>query len=278
MQGAAEAKKAWLAGVFDRAAPTYDLIGASYHAELGRRLTNRAHLFPGASVLDVACGRGAVLIPAAMAIGPGGQAVGADISVEMARLAGVESSRIGLSNCQALVMDAEELGFGDSSFDFVFCAFSMPFFPDPARAAGEFARVLKPGGSLGISTWGDEDPEWEWEDELFGQLSVNRRAVSYQFSTPGSLQALFEGAGFEDVSMQVETLDISFADEKEWWAWKWSFSLRGILEQLGEDALDELRSRAFARMRPLRKDGGYEMRLNARFAFAVASRDVERPV
>ncbi|MGH2694987.1 MAG: class I SAM-dependent methyltransferase [Actinomycetota bacterium] len=265
-----EEKKAWLAGVFDRAAPTYDLIGASYHAEFGRRLVERAPLIPGASVLDVACGTGAVLIRAAEVIGPQGHAVGTDISPEMVRLAVAESSRAGLSNCEALVMDAERLGFRDSSFDFLFCAFSIFFLPDPDRAADEFSRVLTPDGRLAISTWGDEDPEWEWEDELFGRLSVNRRPISELFSTRESLHALLDGAGFMNVSTDVEALDIRFANEEEWWAWKWSFSLRGVLEQLSEDALVALRVEAFERMRPLRKENGYKVRLTARFAFANA--------
>jgi SAM-dependent methyltransferase len=261
-------KKGWLAGVFDRAAPTYDLIGASYHAEFGRRLVEIARLRPGASVLDVACGRGAVLIPAAKTIGPRGLAIGTDISAEMMRLAAAESAGAGLSNCGALVMDAEDLAFGDSSFDFVFCAFALFFLPDPARAVDEFARVLKPRGSVAISSWGDGDPEWEWEEELFGRLPVKLRGTSQPFSTQESLHSLLAGAGFEDVSTAIETLDIYFADAEEWWAWKWSFSLRGVLEQLSEDALEELKSKAFALMRPLRRKNGYMMRLTARFAFA----------
>ena len=63
------AQKEWLAGVFDRAAPSYDRIGDAYHDHFGARLAETAGIHPGARVLDVACGRGAVLLPAAARAG-----------------------------------------------------------------------------------------------------------------------------------------------------------------------------------------------------------------
>ena len=47
--------KAWLAGVFDRAAPTYDRVGDNYHDYFGERLVDLAGIAEGDAVLDVAC-------------------------------------------------------------------------------------------------------------------------------------------------------------------------------------------------------------------------------
>jgi ubiquinone/menaquinone biosynthesis C-methylase UbiE len=54
--------------------------------------------------------------------------------------------------------DAEQLPFGDASFDTVVCALALCTIPDPARAIGEMKRVLVPGGRLLLldhigSTW-----------------------------------------------------------------------------------------------------------------------------
>jgi ubiquinone/menaquinone biosynthesis C-methylase UbiE len=270
MEGA-ESGKSWLAGVFDRAAPTYDRVGHSYHEEFGRRLVERADVFEAASVLDVACGKGAVMVPAAKAVGSAGLVVGIDISSEMTRLARVEMSRLGHANCRALVMDAENLAFEDDSFDLVFCAFGVFFLPDPVRAAAEFARVLRPGGALGLSSWGDEDARWDWEGDLIEGLAVDRRSISQPFDTPESLRDLLTSAGFQDVGVEIEELDVVLADETEWWAWKWSYSLRGLLEQLDGETLERFRSDAFARMRSLKRTAGYPIRLSARFAFGTAT-------
>lgn len=270
MEGA-QSSKSWLAGVFDRAAPTYDRVGHSYHDEFGRRLVERADVFEAASVLDVACGKGAVMVPAAQAVGSAGLVVGIDISSEMTRLTQAELSRLGHANCRALVMDAEQLAFEDDSFDLLFCAFAVFFLPDPVRAAAEFARVLKPSGVLGLSSWGDADPRWDWEGDLIEGLAVDRRSITHPFDTSESLSDLLIGAGFQDVGVKTEELDVVFADESEWWAWKWSYSLRGVLEQLDGKTLERFRSDAFARMRALKRAEGYPIRLSARFAFGTAT-------
>ena len=270
----AESSKSWLAGVFDRAAPTYDQVGDPYHEAFGRRLVERADPVEGASVLDVACGRGAVMFPAAQGVGPTGLVVGVDISSEMILLARSEIHRLGRANCRALVMDAEDLAFADDSFDVIFCAFGVFFLPDPDRAAAEFARVLKPGGTVRLSSWGDDDPRWDWEGDLIAGLPVVRRSIAQPFDSPGSLMHLLTGAGFEDVGVEIEERDVAFADEAEWWAWKWSYSLRGLLEQLDDATLERFRADSFERMRSLKGMDGYPMRLRALF---VAGRTPTKP-
>ena len=59
-----------------------------------------------------------------------------------------------------------------------------------------------------------------------------------------------------------------FADEAEWWEWKWSFSVRGVLEQLDDATRDAFRKAAFAAMQPLREESGFPMSLAALFALA----------
>jgi SAM-dependent methyltransferase len=47
--------------------------------------------------------------------------------------------------------DAERLGFPDAGFDAVVCECAFCTFPDKRAAASEFARILRPGGRVGIS-------------------------------------------------------------------------------------------------------------------------------
>jgi hypothetical protein len=61
---------------------------------------------------------------------------------------------------------------------------------------------------------------------------------------------------------------VLFADEDTWWAWKWSYSLRGILEQQDEETLALLRREATARLQAHREDGGFPCLLTANLVTA----------
>jgi ubiquinone/menaquinone biosynthesis C-methylase UbiE len=231
---------AWLAGVFDRAAPTYDEVGGGYHEHFGRRLVALADVRAGHAVLDVACGRGAALIPAARAAGRTGRALGGDISPVMVDLARQALRTAGVVGDVA-VLDAEHLGVHEGSYDRILCAFGLFFLPRPDVAVAGFRRALRPGGLVAVSTWGDEDERWTWEDDLLAELDVERRAVVRPLDDAESLRELLERAGFVDVSVTAERHDVLLADADEWWAWKWSYSLRGLLEQLPTDRVERLR-------------------------------------
>lgn len=257
-----EDAKTWIAGVFDRAAPSYDQLAGRYHEHFGQRLVELAGVGSGDAVLDVACGRGAALVPAARRVGITGRVVGIDLSPEMVRLARAALAGAGLP-ADVRVMDAEHLEFAASTFTVVLCAFGVFFLPDPERALAEIRRVLVPGGVVGISTWGEEDRRWAWENDVFAGIEVQRRAVVRPFDTPELVQELLTGSGFEEVSVRREDFEVRIADEAEWWAWKWSYSLRGVIEQLAEDRLERLRRDVGARFDAMPSAGGYPIRLSA---------------
>ncbi|MEO6713102.1 MAG: methyltransferase domain-containing protein [Mycobacteriales bacterium] len=258
--------KSWLAGVFDRAASTYDEMAGAYHDHFGERLVEFAGVRPGDSVLDVGCGRGAVVIPAAARVGPSGRVVGVDLSPEMVRLA---QERIDAAAVVAhlSVMDAEQLDiFPGRSFTVVLCGFGIFFLPDAEKALAGFRRVLAPGGTLAVSTWGAEDARWSWEDDLLSDVDVQRRAVRRPFNTQGELDALLRTAGFESVTTATEHHEVRLADADEWWAWKWSYSLRGVLEQLPQDRLERLRRESRERIALMPAESGLPLRLEALMA------------
>jgi len=80
-----------IAGVFSRAAATYDTV-IPFFARFGAGLVERAPILPGDRVLDVGCGRGATLLPAAGRVGPTGTVLGVDLAPDMIVLLKVPSS------------------------------------------------------------------------------------------------------------------------------------------------------------------------------------------
>jgi len=261
-------QKQWLAGVFDRAAPTYDRIGEPYHGYFAARLVELTDIPPGSDVIDVACGRGAVLLAAAERAG---SLTGIDVSPAMVELAAGDLRAAGVDRFRLLVMDAERLAFPDARFDVLTAAFLLFFLSHPERAAAEFRRVLRPGGRVAVSTWAEEDPRWEWEDDLLASAGTpRRRAVHRPFDRVEEVTDLLAGAGFRETRVHREETEVHFSTEAEWWDWHWSFSLRGLLEQLDESRVQAIRAAAFERMAPLRTPRGYPVRLSA---WIVVGRD-----
>lgn len=81
------------------------------------------------------------------------QVVGADLSLDMLRVANAKVASQGLAHVRGLmVMDACRLGFADNSFDAVTAQFVITLVPDPEQALAEMDRVLRPGGEIVISS------------------------------------------------------------------------------------------------------------------------------
>jgi SAM-dependent methyltransferase len=137
---AAEQARAWGEGPVERLAQA----SVESHAFLVSRLAPRA----GERLLDVATGAGGLALLAAAA---GADATGIDLApglVEVARRAAAER---GLA-VRLDVGDAERLPYEDASFDVVASAFGVMFALDDEAAAGELARVTRPGGRIGLLT------------------------------------------------------------------------------------------------------------------------------
>ncbi|PZU95484.1 MAG: SAM-dependent methyltransferase [Chelatococcus sp.] len=103
----------------------------------------------GSSVLEIGVGTGLTL----PYFTPGTQVVGADLSLDMLRVAQRKVSERGLDHVRGLVvMDACRLGFASESFDAVTAQFVITLVPDPEQALAEMDRVLRPGGEIVISS------------------------------------------------------------------------------------------------------------------------------
>ena len=102
---------------------------------------------PGGIALDVGCGPGSVTASLAHAVGPGGLALGVDISEPMlARAVRAEAGpQIGF-----LRADAQRLPLRDETVDAVVSIAVLQLIPDPTAALAEMARVLRPGGRLAV--------------------------------------------------------------------------------------------------------------------------------
>ena len=128
-------------------APIYDLFLARFpvFSHGRRRAIELAALQPGERVLLVAAGTGLdlPLLPA------GVEVTAVDITPAMLERLRGRAQRLGRP-VRTEVMDAARLDLPDASFDCVALHLALAVVPDPAAAAREAARVLRPGGRVSL--------------------------------------------------------------------------------------------------------------------------------
>lgn len=141
------------------------LLGDSFHpggADLTRRLAVALDLQPGQQILDVAAGIGTTAL--LLAVERDVDVLGIDLGDTQVARARTRASDAGLSDRARFELgDAERLPVDDDVYDAVVCECAFCTFPDKATAAAELARVIRPGGQVGITDiWLDPtklDPE-----------------------------------------------------------------------------------------------------------------------
>lgn len=110
----------------------------------------RLEIQPGARVLDLGCGSGVVsrmLVERFAA----GQVVGLDLNPEYARAARELASDHNVSRVSFLAGNARQLPFADQTFDLVWAAFVVEYLAaNVDDVLREFARIVRPGGSVAI--------------------------------------------------------------------------------------------------------------------------------
>lgn len=253
--------------MFGRAAPSYDTVGPRFFSHFGKRLVELAQVSPGARVLDVATGRGALLLPAVEAVGSQGHIIGIDLADGMVAAMIEDVSRRGFKNVEIHKMDAENLDFPDASFDIVMCGFALFMFPNLKRAMSEFLRVLVPGGRLAVSTWGKDDERWSWLGELSQkyappQIKAMREAQAKQPPSPyplnksEGLQALMTSVGLVNIEVIEDGPEVTYADEDEWVEVQLSHGGRMYFDMLPAEQWELYKKDAFEHLRVMKTDHG----------------------
>ncbi|MDQ7808675.1 GNAT family N-acetyltransferase [Amycolatopsis sp. A133] len=110
-----------------------------------------AELKPGETVLDLGSGGGLDVLLSARRVGPGGRAIGLDMTDEMLTLARRHAEQAGVPNAEFVKGTIERIPLPDASVDVVISNCVIALSADKPAVFGEIARVLRPGGRLGIT-------------------------------------------------------------------------------------------------------------------------------
>jgi SAM-dependent methyltransferase len=223
---------------------------------------------PGERVLELACGAGGVGLAAVERVGATGVVVLSDVAEEMTAIAARRAAALGLGNVSARVLDLEAIDEPDASYDIVLCREGLMFALDPARAAGEIRRVLRPGGRAAIAVWGARERN-PWLALVIDAASAQVGAPVPPPGVPGPfsledadrLAGVLAGGGLEDVAVSELPVPLRAGSFDEWWTRTTAIAgpLAKRLAALPEPAQQALRARLQEDTRPYVTADGLEI-------------------
>lgn len=235
---------------YSQEAAHFDEFGHGLSEKSDRRLSDVVFAKPGDYCLDIATGTGNLALALASRVDPDGKVVAIDLAQGMLDFATRKARALKVKNIEFKKMDAMHLEFDDNTFDVVTCGLAVFYFPDIPATLTEMCRVLKPGGTLAISS---ADPEI-----AFSPLSEPYMARLHKVSeelqimppdypeaarltrTKDGLQRLLREGGMERIEVRVESVPVHFTSPDDWWKYGRGSTWGDlVLKDMPEDKLAE---------------------------------------
>lgn len=245
-----ETAKAAVVSFWDELSDDYDPEGVEFFRPVARRLVELASIAPGSSVLDVGCGRGAVVAAAAEAVGVEGHVLGIDISERMVARALELIRAHGLTQADVAVADAENPPVDPDSLDAVLASMVLFIVPDPAKALRSYASALRSGGRLAFSTFAGGDI-WEQVEATIRTFLPNLERPDRKqawFGTTRGIEGLVRANGFSEIEIREEMQPVEFASTEAWYRWTLTTPCRRLWLAIPDAHRDEARAAAIAEL------------------------------
>jgi SAM-dependent methyltransferase len=228
----------------------------------GRLLLDSLGLRDGESVLDLGAGTGELARLAAEQVGPQGSVLALEPLIERVNLAQNQSA--GQANLRFELGGSDDLGrLATSSMDVVVLNSVFHWIGDQPRLLTDLARLLKPGGRLGIST-GIADRPHQQALLLAPLLAASGGGPEGLLSPPHRADASrllnqLSAAGFGDIRLNVKTFVDHFADLAALLEWNSSSFFGNFLADVTPQRTPELWSQAERTLEAYRTSQGIRL-------------------
>jgi SAM-dependent methyltransferase len=173
--------------------------------------------------------------------------------------------------------DAAHPPVEEASYDAVLATFVLFFLDDPGAVLRRWARLLRPGGRLGLATF-MSDPD----DDLFARLlrefveapdeppATALGPTSFELvRDPVWLDRSLTDAGLATIEVHELRHAVVLEDAEQWWRWGMSHGLRGALERVPEGRRQEAIAAAQRLLEGGRRSDG-TLGVDVRVRFTVA--------
>ena len=204
------------ASTFQVSGEAYDRFVGRYSTPLARAFADVAAVEPGVAALDIGCGPGALTAELVRRLGP-------------AAVAAIDPSEPFVAECRrrnpgvaVQIASGEALPFADASFDRALSQLVLHFVADPAAAAAEMRRVLRPGGIAAACVWDFHDGmrliRYFWDAALTIDRGAPDEAATLHFGRDGEIGELFATAGFGEVATGAVDVEAAYEDFDDLWS------------------------------------------------------------
>jgi SAM-dependent methyltransferase len=157
-----------------------------------------ADINEGETVLDLGSGGGIDVLLSAKRVGPAGKVYGLDMTDEMLELAEKNRAAARATNVEFLKGLIEEIPLPDATVDVVISNCVINLSTDKQAVFSEMARVIKPGGRVGVSdVVADNELSTEQRAERGSYVGCIAGALSF-----GEYEEGLKAAGFENISIE----------------------------------------------------------------------------
>lgn len=265
---------AFEAAGWERRARQYESFWGDVTARVIEPLLDAAGVGAGQTVLDLATGPGHV---AAGAAARGAVAVGIDVARAMVELA--RRLHPGIEFIQA---SAADLPFEADTFDAVVANFMILHVGEPERAAREIVRVLRPGGSVALSTW-----DVPGRALMFGVMldSIAETGASppddlpagppfFRFSDDGEFARLLAAAQLDGAEVETIEFPQAFPSSEVLWEGMVGATVRTavLVTSQTEEMQQRIRAAFEGRVSEFRTNGEIELPMSVKIASARKAR------
>jgi len=241
------------AATYGSAADHFDRPALSFWDRFGAATVARLSLAPGYDVADLCCGAGASALPAARAVAPGGRVLAIDVAAPLLELARVRAARDGAHNVEFRLGDATSTGLPDAGFDAVLCVFGVFFAADMPGFVREMWRLVRPGGTLAVTTWGPDlfEPGTSvfWEEVGRVDPALVRAFNPWDaITTSGALVELLATAGVPQPAAHAEPGSHRLAEPAAFWDIVLGSGYRATVDALGAAPAEQVRAAVTGRL------------------------------